>query len=84
MTQKKVKAPKLHYNKDALVEEYTETYTTSMKVIGLSVAIAVLYFIALIVYLGAFSHEPHKDKYDTFKDRFTIEYDGTKLPYYNE
>ena len=75
---------KLHYNKAALLKDYEDTFQISMKALGACVALALVFFIALITYLGGWSHEPHKDKYDTFKDRFTIEYEGTKLPYYNE
>ena len=75
---------KRHYNTKSVLKDYLETYGFAMKLTAISIGGVLLYFIFLIVYLGAFSHTPHKDKYDTYKDRFIIEYEGQKLPYYQE
>ena len=79
----KKKNEKLHYDKEALEKEYTQTYAMFMKVMVIGIGGAVAFFFGMIVYLGGWSHTPHKEFFDTFKDRFTVEYEGTKLPMYD-
>lgn len=78
------KKTKRHYDEDALLEDYNKTFDISMQATIWSIAGILLFFILFIVYLGGVSHTKHKPKYDTFKDRFVIEYDGQKLPYYED
>jgi len=76
---------KLHYDKEKLHTEYAESYTVFTKALIYGIGSVLVFFMIFIVYLGAVSHTPHKDQYDTFNDRFTHEYEGSiKLPYYNE
>lgn len=69
----------LHYDKDALIHEYTHTYGLIMKVLGVFVVLVVLYFMGLVVYLGGFSHTKHDPWVKQFGERIEIEYDGLKL-----
>lgn len=84
MAAKPKTTDKRHYNMAALLKDYSETYGFAMKLSAISIGGVLLYFLFLVVYLGGWGHTPHKEKYDTFKDRFTIEFDGKKLPYYEE
>ena len=76
---------KLHYNKDDLHADYQQSYGFFIKSLVWGIGSVLVFFLIFIIYLGGVSHTPHKDQYDTFKDRFTHEYEGSlKLPYYEE
>lgn len=75
---------KLHYDKEALLREYTETYSVFMKTLALAVGGVVAYFLIFIYYLGGWSHTPTKPFVDDFKSRISIEYEGTRLPMYEK
>lgn len=76
---------KLHYDKEKLLEEYTKSYDFFIKSLVWGIGSVLVFFVVFIIYLGGYSHTKHKPKYDQFKDRFTIEYEGElKLPYYEE
>ena len=70
---------KLHYNKDALHQEYKKTFDIILKIGAGCLAFVLLYFMALAVYLGGWGHTPYTDFQNTFSDRIDIEYDGLKL-----
>lgn len=76
-------ADKLHYNKEKLVQEYEKTFSSFLQALAVGVGISLAFFLVFVALLGKW-HTPHKDFYDTFNDRFTIKYDGQKLPYYDE
>lgn len=84
MNAGKAKKTKRHYDEEALLEDYEQTFGISMKATIYGIGGVLIFFLLFIVYLGAFSHTKHKPKYDTFKDRFTIQYEGKKLPYYEK
>ena len=75
-------APKLHYDKAALLADYQSTFHIFMKALAICVGSVLLYFLVFVVYLGGYSHTPHTPAFEQFKDRFEIEYDGLKLPFY--
>lgn len=75
-------ADKLHYNKEALLEGYRSTYSWFIPALTGSIGCALLFFFGIIVYLGAHGQTPTKPFVDTFADRITIEYKGTRLPMY--
>lgn len=75
---------KLHYDKDALLKDYTDTYSMFMKALALAVGGVVVYFLVLMYYLGGWSHTPAKPFVDDFKGRISIDYEGTRLPMYGE
>ena len=76
---------KLHYDKEKLEAEYTQSYGVFIKSLVWGIGSVLVFFILFIVYLGAVSHTKHQPKYEQFKDRFTHEYEGElKLPYYEE
>ncbi len=75
-------ADKLHYDMQAVEKDYTATYRMFMKAGAIGIVGAVLYFFALAVYLGGWSHT-HSDDFvrDFATDgRVEIDYKGTKLP----
>ncbi len=75
---------KLNYNKEKLLKEYSTTFNLVIKVLFIGIGSAILYFFIFILYLGGVSHTPHQPAHEQFKDRFILEYDGKKLPIYNE
>ena len=76
---------KLHYDKEKLHTEYEKSYGVFTKSLVYGIGSVLVFFMIFIVYLGGVSHTPHKEQYDTFKDRFTHEYEGIlKFPYYEE
>jgi hypothetical protein len=71
-----------HYDMAEVERDYRRTYSMLMKAAAVGVVGAVLYFFALAIYLGGFSHT-HSDDFvrDFVADgRIELEYDGTKLP----
>ena len=71
---------KLHYDKDALHEDYRQTYGLLMKALIVGVGGALLYFLVYVVYLGGWSHTPSTDYALKFNDRYPQDYKGLKLP----
>lgn len=74
---------KLHYDKDALMQEYEKTFPLVVKAMSIVVAFGLVYFFIMAVYLGGWSHTPHEDFVEQFAGedgRIEIEYDGLKLP----
>jgi hypothetical protein len=72
----------LHYDMQAVEQDYVKTYGMFMKAGAIGVVGAVIYFFALAVYLGGWSHT-HSDDFvrDFAADgRIAYEYKGTKLP----
>jgi len=74
----------LHYNKAAVLKEYTATFDVMMKATVLSIGGILLYFFIMITFLGGFSHEKTNSFVEKFSDRIDLgaSYDGTKLPLY--
>ena len=70
----------LHYDKEALLKEYRNTYVMFIKALMICVGGAVLAFFAFIVYLGGWSHTKAEPFVNAFGDRIDYEYVGTKLP----
>ena len=81
---KKEADDKLHYKKEALLEEYQTTFVLMTTVVGGVVLFALAYFFVMIVYLGGWSHTKHTPFVEQFGDRIEIEYDGKKLPIYQQ
>lgn len=73
---------KRHYNLKALHTEYKNAFTLMMKVSVVGILGAVVYFMVLIVYLGASGHTPTADYATQFLDRYPIDYTGLKTPIY--
>ncbi len=73
---------KLHYDKHAVEADCTSTFGGFMKVAMVGVAGAVVYFFALAVYLGGWSHTRAPEFVETFVPRVELEYKGKKLPMY--
>lgn len=76
-------APKLHYNKEELIAEYEATHGIMGKVLFVMIGGALLYFFIMITFLGN-TNTKHEDFMKQFGDRITIEYDGKKLPAYEQ
>ncbi len=74
----------LHYNKAELEKDYTNTYHMFMKAGAIGVVGAIIYFFAMVVYLGGWSHTHSDDFVRDFGDRITIEYGGKKLPMFED
>ncbi|KAB8151227.1 hypothetical protein EZY14_019615 [Kordia sp. TARA_039_SRF] len=74
-------AKKLHYDKDALVQEYKKTLTVMAIATGAVVAFALVYFFIMAVYLGEKSHTKYEPYFETFEMDGRIEgsYEGLKL-----
>ena len=75
--------PKLHYNKEELLAEYEATHGMMGKVLFILVGGALIYFFIMMMFLGE-TNNKHADFVKQFGDRITIEYDGKKLPIYDE
>jgi hypothetical protein len=76
-------APKLHYNKEALIEEYENTHHLIVKALAAMIGCALVYFFVMMVFVGH-TNTSHEDFVKQFGDRVTIEYDGKKLPIYEQ
>lgn len=74
---------KLHYDKEALLAEYEATHGLMGKALFILVGGALLYFFIMITFLGN-TNTKHEDFVKQFGDRITIEYEGKKLPIYEE
>ena len=74
----------LHYDKTALLQEYTGTFDMMMKATVISIGAVLLYFFVMITFLGGFSMSKTNDFHEKFSDRIDLgsNYDGTKLPMY--
>lgn len=81
-TTKKKASSKLHYDKEALMKDYNFTFAFMLKGMAIFVAIILMYFLLIAVYLGDASHTPPEPFVEQFGDRIDIEYDGKKLPMY--
>ena len=81
--KKPLGAPKLHYDKNAVIKEYERTYNVMGIALAALVGGALVYFFAMMVYLGH-SNTNHTDFHKQFSDRIDIDYSGTKLPMYEE
>lgn len=77
-------AENLHYDKQKLLKEYSSTYLLMMATMVIGVAGALAYFFGLITYLGGWSHSKSTPFVNTFADRITLEYQGTKLPMFED
>ncbi len=82
MTDHSVTDTKRHYSLKALHEEYKTSFSLMMKVSVVGVVGAVLYFMVLIVFLGAKGHTPIEDYAKQFLDRYPVDYVGLKTPAY--
>ncbi len=78
------KPAKLHYDKAKLEKEYEGTFTLFNKSLMVLVGLILVYFMALVVFLGGHSHTPHEPFVQQFGDRIDIEYSGLKLPIYEQ
>jgi len=76
-------APKLHYNKEALIEEYEATHGLIGKALAIMIGCALVYFFVMMTFIGN-TNTTHEDFVKQFGDRITIEYDGKKLPVYEQ
>ena len=76
--------PKLHYNKEELHADYTQTYGIFMKMLAVGIGGALVYFFILIVYLGGWGHTPGDDYVREFGDRIQYDYKGLRLPQYDD
>jgi hypothetical protein len=74
----------LHYNKSEVEKDYSATYHMFMKAGAVGVVGAVAYFFVMAVYLGGWSHTHSDDFVRDFGDRITIEYDGKKIPMFED
>ncbi|PIZ31649.1 MAG: hypothetical protein COY40_01475 [Alphaproteobacteria bacterium CG_4_10_14_0_8_um_filter_53_9] len=73
-------APKAAYNKEALHEDYRQTFSLLMKAIIYGIGGVLLYFLIYVVYLGGWAHTPTSDYAAKFLDRYPVDYDGLKTP----
>ncbi|RYG59800.1 MAG: hypothetical protein EON60_09300 [Alphaproteobacteria bacterium] len=76
--------PGLHYNKDDLHADYTQTYGVFMKMLAIGIGGALVYFFIMIVYLGAIGHTPGDDYVREFGSRIQYDYKGLRLPQYDD
>lgn len=83
-TPVKKNSSSLHYDKDALLKDYEQTFSIMVKAVGAVVALALIYFFVMAVYLGGWSHTKHDPFVERFGDRVEIDYDGLKTPIYGE
>lgn len=81
---KKETEHKLHYDKEALLEEYHATFKTALWTVSIIIGFALVYFFVLATYLGGWSVSKHEPFVKTFGDEVEIEYNGLKLPIYGE
>jgi putative flippase GtrA len=75
---------KLHYNKNALLADYNQTFTMFMKVLMVGIGGALVYFLVFVVYLGGTGHTPSTTYVQAFGSRITTDYKGTKLPMFED
>lgn len=78
--------PKLHYNKEKVLKDYSNTFKIMMAATAISIGFIFLYFMVFVVYLGGVSHSKHDPFYEKFNDRIDLSgsYDGQPLPVYEE
>lgn len=76
----KHETPELHYDKEALIAEYSKTYAVFIAALFACVAGVLLYFFVFVVYLGAKGHTPPEDFAKEFGSRIEYEYHGLKSP----
>lgn len=75
--------PKLHYDKQELLKEYEATHSLMGKALAVMIVGALAYFFAMMVFIGN-TNPKHTDFVKQFGDRITIEYDGKKMPLYDQ
>jgi hypothetical protein len=80
----KATSRKLHYDKEALLEEYKHTYKVALIGVSIVIGFALLYFFGVATYLGGWSHNKHAPFVEQFGDEIQIEYEGLKLPIYGD
>ena len=73
--------PGLHYSRDDLHADYTQTYGVFMKMLAIGIGGALVYFFAMIIYLGALGHTPGDDYVREFGSRIQYDYKGLRLPH---
>lgn len=86
-TAKSTKSKKtnaLHYDKEALLDDYKEVYSLSMKAIAAVILFGVGYFFVMITFLGGSWHTKYEPFVEGFGDRIEIEYEGLKLPVHEQ
>ena len=74
----------LHYNKQDLHADYTQTYKAFMAALAVGIVGALVYFFGMIIYLGAKGHTPTDDYVREFGSRIQYEYKGLRLPEYDD
>lgn len=76
----------LHYDKEMVVEGYSNTYKYMMLATAVSVGLIFMYFMVFVVYLGGVSHTKHDPFYEKFSDRIdlSVGYEGKPLPQYEQ
>jgi hypothetical protein len=72
---------KLHYDKAALLAEYSQTYILLMKATAVVIGVAVLYFF-VVLYGLTVTNTPHEEYFRKFHADYPIDYSGKKLPMY--
>ena len=82
-TTKKKAASKLHYDKAALLQDYTLTFGVVMKGAAVLAGIILTYFLLNAVYLGSLGHTKGTPFVKEFGDRIDYEYNGKKVPLYD-
>lgn len=81
-TTAKKAAPKLHYNKDALLAEYSQTFHLLMKATAVVIVVAVLYFFVMLEGVTR-SNPGHTEYFEKFNADYPLDYSGKKLPVYD-
>lgn len=76
--------PKLHYNKQALLADYTQTYKVFMLMLAIGIGGALVYFFILMVYLGGWGQTRGTDYVREFGERIQYDYKGLRLPEYDD
>ena len=77
-------AEKLHYNKTALLADYSSTYSMFMKTLAIGIGGALVYFFILAVYLGGWGHTKSDDYVRAFGTRIDYGYSGLRLPEFDD
>ncbi len=77
-------SPGLHYSREDLHADYTQTYGVFMKMLAIGIGGALVYFFAMIIYLGAIGHTPGDDYVREFGSRIQYDYKGLRLPQYDD
>jgi uncharacterized sodium:solute symporter family permease YidK len=83
-TKKTNKPAKLHYDKEALLQEYKNTFKIALWTVSAIIAFALLYFFVLATYLGGWGHTKHEPFHTRYSEEIDMDYDGLKLPMYKE